>query len=45
MKKLIKAFVVLNMIGYSIYKLKLDEKLIRAIEPGFRELAASLKNN
>ncbi|MFT5875506.1 MAG: hypothetical protein ACI8WT_004499 [Clostridium sp.] len=43
MKKLVKTFVVLNMIGYSIYKLKLDEKLIRAIEPGFREFAGSFK--
>ena len=42
-RKAIKAFVIINAIGYTIYKLRLDEKLIRALEPGYRELVASLK--
>ena len=42
-KKAVKGFVVANAIGYTVYKLRLDEKLIRAIEPGYRELVASLK--
>ena len=42
-KKAIKGFVVANAIGYTVFKLKLDEKLIRAIEPSYRELVASLK--
>ena len=42
-KKTVKVFVVGNAVGYTVYKLKLDEKLIRAIEPYYRELVASLK--
>ena len=42
-KKTVKIFVIANAIGYTTYKLRLDEKLIRAIEPGFKELVASLK--
>ncbi len=42
-KKVVKAFVVANVIGYTVYKLRLDEKLIRAIESTYRELVASLK--
>ncbi len=42
-KKTVKLFVVGNAIGYTVYKLKLDEKLIRFIEPYYRELVASLK--
>ena len=43
-KKTVKIFVVANVIGYTTYKLRLDEKLIRAIEPGFKELVAALKD-
>ena len=42
-KKVAKAFVVANVVGYTVYKLRLDEKTIRLIEPHYRELVASLK--
>lgn len=42
-KKIAKAFIVANVVGYTAYKLKLDEKAIRFIEPYYRELVANLK--
>ncbi len=42
-KKAVKAFVVANAVGYTVYKLRLDEKLIRLIEPSYRELVTNLK--
>lgn len=43
MKKLAKTFVIANAVGYTVYKLRLDEKLIRAIEPSYREIVNNLK--
>jgi len=42
-KKIFKAFVVANVMGYTVYKLRLDEKAIRFIEPYYRELVTNLK--
>lgn len=42
-KKLLRAYIIANTIGYTIYKLRLDERLIRAIQPAYTELVQSLK--
>lgn len=43
MKKLFKKVIKITVIGYVIYKLRLDEKLIRALEPYYRDIVESLK--
>jgi len=42
-KRTVKVFLLGNAVGYATYKFKLDEKLIRAIEPSYRDIVSSLK--
>ena len=43
-KRTVKVFLLGNVVVYTTYKLKLDEKLIRAIEPSYINIVSSLKS-